>query len=407
MQLLRKRLGRFGEYKRKIEYNENYYDHSNVCLSGGIVNIEKTRYPDFLLWYSNCIFNNGPDKSGICEIRTDPFFHLYHDLDYLFNDEYPMNEIINDIIIIQQVVMEHYKEFFEKIRDDGIRKTIFTMYVMTSNKKRTTHDGKVKTGVHIVWPYIVIDIERALIMREAIINRMKKEKSDLSWDDIIDGKVYMHGLRMPYTTKDINSEEYYEISLIIDGHSNVINIDKEEIERNETLFFKLIRACSIRCITFTNVQTPHWNNIYNISVDIPSFERKRARVMPPEFNSAIIDSLTNIIRSITPYQNISIESIDKRILDGREESNPTYFIQVTSSMFDHGDKYCFNKNGYHNSAKIYFMINIQGLFQKCWCQCQTKYKTPCKYFKRLIRHENIEDILDILYTDRLFSQIDY
>jgi len=74
------------------------------------------------------------------------------------------------------------------------------------------------------------------------------------------------------------------------------------------------------------------------------------------------------------YRNTKI--IDMTRLIGDDEF-PFYFVRVDSS-------FCMNIRDEHNHNSIYFLINKHGLYQKCFCTCDTtegRAFGPCKKYR--------------------------
>jgi len=60
------------------------------------------------------------------------------------------------------------------------------------------------------------------------------------------------------------------------------------------------------------------------------------------------------------YRNTEVVDVTMR----NGENYPYFFVR-TDSLF------CLNKGGEHSHNNIYFLINERGMYQKCFCQCET------------------------------------
>jgi hypothetical protein len=108
---------------------------------------------------------------------------------------------------------------------------------------------------------------------------------------------------------------------------------------------------------------------------IPSLATKQ-----PLKNIVILQQVEDLIRaSHIIYKEICVD----RNKCYATQSNRHFYINVKGK----GSNYCLNKKGIHNSVNIYFFIQKDGLYQRCYCRCQTRereFGQTCKQFKHFI-----------------------
>jgi hypothetical protein len=198
----------------------------------------------------------------------------------------------------------------------------------------TRQVGNKILGVHVVYQnvtYTTVDEAKTLVKLFSIIEG-------------VDSSVYSTGLRVIGSVKPGQSVERKHVYLpILRVTNNVIHHIESCVTPNTLML--------------TNIRLSHTNRA-PVSKSI-MFSTTRDKMssddcMIPE-TSLIHPEYDNCITDVTHY-------IDD------------YFIANSCS------KYCTNINREHNSASVYFVINVRSkqMYQKCFCKCQNK---TCKTYK--------------------------
>lgn len=142
---------------------------------------------------------------SLVEMRGD-VFRFFMDLDLLFGS--PMKEQRWDMLIenmaehINQAIMACFPEV-------PSTSPIFFFTVLENVAYVKKPEGKVKRGVHIVWPNLAVDQKRAMLLAVAAeiylsrsMGRVRDPtKGENSWRDVVDTSVYNSGLRIPGCAK--------------------------------------------------------------------------------------------------------------------------------------------------------------------------------------------------------------
>lgn len=172
-------------------------------------------------------------------------------------------------------------------------------------------------GIHIIfYDYLVCSNEAC-----EIIKNLKCDFGKL------DSSVYYTGLRMVYSWKKDIKQYYYPKYFYIERILS--NIECENIE--------IAKKTSI-----------HANN------KIPCLNTKQIQCMPVKNSNINTKFLENISAK---YKNITITSVKKYM---------NCYILYTDT------KYCTNIERDHNSRTVYFVVNNQKVYQKCFCRCSDK-----------------------------------
>ena len=356
-------------------------------------------------------------KNYIIERRT-PIFKFHIDID-VFDKEETSYEIIKDWILDVQKIM---KEFYPKLSSAQRCVIVCT----TDIKRNAIKLGKVfvKVGVHLIWPNIYTNQEYALTLRKAFIQKLeekhgKRPKWNI-WEDVFDDTVYtQNGLRMVGCSKMqrckpcrgranaegicpddkcngsglIDQGRIYQVTDVIDGSG--ITVDKV-LKTLEGDPLKLVLTTSIRTTeTNANKQTyPEWfdpnffehnDNLFKNNKK-KTFYRNTTSLTPEDSAGAKrlhLDNKQKLELDDERFENIqwwfkqkdlpldselpevyrNIQIIDVYVCKGNDES--IYYIVRTNCAF------CLNYGKEHASNTIYFIINKYGLYQKCFCRCDT------------------------------------
>jgi hypothetical protein len=80
-----------------------------------------------------------------------------------------------------------------------------------------------------------------------------------------------------------------------------------------------------------------------------------------------------------PYGSLDVGAIIFNLPDQNKKPRPKNYLVLVNGF---GSSYCMNKGDSHNSNKIYFVINKEGIHQRCHCTCKVDRKNgQCANFK--------------------------
>lgn len=322
-----------------------------------------------------------------------------------------------------------------------------------------------KTGVHLIWPHIQVTVLEALKIRSGLIQHFetkygRRDPANI-WEDVFDQSIYRsNGLRMvgsskleickfcrgkPSKTKicpggqcngylgKVDAKRAYRADTVINREGGVdepLKVCVLSSVKTE------VRTTSIRLdskATVTKMETPKWfdSTFFQDELDkhksvfapTPT-ERRNRRALLGEASENILGAeslgLTKrprlekgdprvvalqkwLRKSDLPdgfklpdvYRNTEV--VDLTIFSGDQQP---YYIARTDSLF------CLNKGSEHNNNNIYFLINENGFYQKCFCQCNTSEGRefgPCKDY-RSSPYQLPADVLKHFYPDRYRQQ---
>lgn len=365
-------------------------DYTHLLLDNGKLKIEPVYERDFLKRYSNDVYRKY--KHYICEIKT-PIFKLFSDLDFFDTKELSENDLLMYTGHIQSVISEF---FIEKDLDCQV-------IICTTDSKKTTIEGAeyIKTGVHLIWTNIYVSKQTALLLRKCLVQSLNMKfgsrSSYNSWDDVVDLTVYdQNGLRMIGSHKmgpcsvckrskkkicdkencismfngvrKVDEGRPYFPTFVLDGKGKQ---SKSELKRLKKNTFHTIIQTSIR--SDLKEETKHHPPIWFTFTEekkkkpkiIPGIEdQKGIKELKPKQRVADIDARLGKVQEFIrrhlpePYRKVNITDLFMC-------ENNIYVAQTDS-------KFCMNIDREHNGNHIYFCINKNEIYQKCFCRCDTE-----------------------------------
>jgi hypothetical protein len=296
--------------------------------------------------------------------QRDKVFKYMLDLDISDSHYWSVEEISELTKFIQKII----KEFFG---DDHST-------VCCTSPQKIKHN-KIHTGIHLIWNDLYVTSDTAMVIRDGLVQRLNKQKEivvEKPWKDIIDELVYTRvGYRMVGSdkfNKDEKVPENRELNLLFVMNTDGI-LRKTHYERLLNSPKDLILETSIRNVIDTykeigmKIVFPKW-----LEVDCSNI----AKTFGTSHNYSILSNkehilIENFIRKNLPkcYSRAFIKSISKY---------PDGNLLITTTS-----KYCMNIKRDHNSCGIYFFGCSDGIYQKCFCPCETlngRIKGYCKDF---------------------------
>lgn len=323
---------------------------------------------------------------------------------------------------------EHHKYLL----NDTIKVDKLTVIVCTTDVKLNTQKyGKTysKVGIHLIFPWLKVDTDSALKLRAGFIQHFYKKYGPRpvgtnEWEDVFDHTVYtQNGLRMVGCSKidrcnkckppfkftpgkvnkcpinkcngwgKIDVGRIYKITDVIsgDGTDNkdaLIELQNDELLATRTTSIRLLsekephpqdipgwyNLDDIIKLTNSNQLTlktliPTRTNISTLGVKQLNLDtnQSKARIKSEDNRRDMIEKWfrddTYLDWYLIPdvYRDISIDDV---ILNIPCVGDRYYTIRTTA-------RYCQNIEREHSSNGIYFILNRKGLYQKCFCRCNT------------------------------------
>lgn len=391
---------------------KDFKDITHLILSGekggGFQLVGADDEARFLTAYAKDLESHWPHY--IVEKRT-PVFKFHCDLDIkrkqMLSDE-SVTELIMDLIKCVRV-------FY----DATTAPSRFDVAVLR------TFGGK-KTGVHPIFPNLLVKAEQAMTIRQYFINYLMQKYGNMEgiqnpWEDVVDESVYKkNGLRMVGSHKTVPCPECKNKPLLqkhcekchFKGKLDIGRkyvpwkyFHNEQVDEEKTkqllVISRSIQWCSIRSLIAEPVSgfgMPKGCNIPEYSMPV---NKKGDAMMDKSGNPVLSKQLDTEVGtlSLLPEDHEAVKNVRNKVYLTKESErfksieehvkskafpevyrnvqvhnvftnqNETYY-QV--SVRGDGSRFCHNfMKGNHNSNSIYFYITPGGIFQRCYCRCNT------------------------------------
>ena len=327
---------------------------------------------------------------------------------------------MNYIVTIQDAI----RRFFPNLDAEENRKMFKCVMCAPVNAAVITRDEDgeqtgVKIGLHLHFPNLIVDKERALLFREACIAALQrdfpfsKEEMPEGWEGVVDYTVYeANGLRMLKSskffkckcnkklgctecdgTKKITTERSYDVQYVLNGDDGSIN-DAETTKAKDN-FVYAIELASIRVPKETKLDERFQKYVGCPSIKIvtKSYRGRTRRVhvddeqgkkgifvnRETENDLDLTDERLQILKGIFTRINEIYKHIEIKDAIWRGDSRKPYLcVRVDGE----GSSWCRNKKGDHGSSTIWFMLTSTHAYQRCFCSkdynnvnCR-KYSSP-------------------------------
>lgn len=200
---------------------------THLLLTQGSLMIHDSFVDDFLQVYADDV---RAECAPCISQRRSAVFPMYADLDMFL----PLETLCEDaVLLLTRVVNERAALFFQ---DEEQRAQVMRVIVCTkTGKAKRGEDGQYKHGVHLHWPHLHVNTDKALQLRLAMIEGLyqRRELDALlgfeagrpPWEVMVDESVYNSGLRMVGAPK--------ASKCVCFGKSDVIACDKCKRNNNQ------------------------------------------------------------------------------------------------------------------------------------------------------------------------------
>lgn len=168
---------------------------THTLMTGGVVGVPDRVYDDFLALYATEVKSKNKTLS-FSELKSDPFFCMYFDLD-LLDTGVTSKEVSGEMIgVIQSVIKSYYT--------GGTSDERFLCVVCDTTAKEIEREGVpnvTKNGYHITFPNLRVSLSQALQLRYSVVYELEKTMGARpatlnAWSEFIDRAPYANGLKM-------------------------------------------------------------------------------------------------------------------------------------------------------------------------------------------------------------------
>jgi hypothetical protein len=349
---------------------------THLMLNGGKLYIKNENMELFYENYYNSTIVQD-EKNYIVECRKDIFI-LFFDLDFLLNEEkYKKikennNKIFIEIFrIINDIIYDFFDKYYECIITTAETKKVKKLCKSEENPENIVQKENFKVGFHLHFPEIITNKKIVMEIRKTCLIRLKKytEYFENKISDIIDEHVYTGpGLRLTYSKKGhfiSQTKEFIDegrpYTLFLTLRNNEENTDMLNLYQDKKLLIKHTSIITQETDIINIKNNPNLNCEECEEIENENYEYDNKT---GSWNRLLKDDVRHIeiLRFFNTYvKDYSTKDI-KRIFYSDNEN-----VYILCSV----SKYCNNIGRNHNSEHIYFKLNSLGIFQRCFCKCDT------------------------------------
>lgn len=348
---------------KRICSNNNFNNKSNishVLMDGGVLSIPFDRLDSFYELCVQCIKSNEP--IFVVEQKTE-FYNFFLDIDYKNENQLEFDEIQT----ISKTIFSKVKKFCKEDQK-----------LIVSISKPKKKDGKIKTGIHINFPGLVVNQEGSIQLMYHIIHTLSTIYPETDWFKFIDASVYGNsknktkgsGFRMPWSHKKSKHEECQgkgcEVCQNTGKITEGVYLPILELYKNEEKF--LDQTPNVEMLWLTTIRTDcSESDCINIpeAVELPKVVQKVEKSFTKaQTKNEIVDSELNAL----------LETFIRKYLQGQENSRVTKIFKGKNNyLIQTNSKFCENLGRNHSSNHIWFYIynKDQTICQRCFCTCKT------------------------------------
>lgn len=330
---------------REKGYHHKTDQLTHVSLSKGSYCIPYSAMHEFHKVCAESISRNEP--LHFVEVKGE-LFRFFVDVDYKSKLALEPSEVQS----LSQAIYESVKKY---IADPSLSKAI----VCITKPKQLGESSGFKTGIHMIWPDVVVDSFLASLLSKQLIMDLEGAfgpRQDQPWSDVIDASVYKHkktGLRMKFCSKPEDATRIYKPTYVFGD--DTLNLKDWSIA-------DLLDLCSIRTdkVDKTHILRDEIeDNLIHQEEEAQFIAQTGCSELAPVDDIQCSTLEEYIRRNFTKHKITKLRKVLK--VDKKDK----YIIFVDS-------KFCLNMNRCHKSNNVYFIATKEGIAQRCFCNCKTK-----------------------------------
>ena len=367
---------------------------SHVLMDGGILSVPFDRLDDFYDICIQCI------KSGehifVVEQKTE-IYNFFVDIDYQDDEPLSLEEIKN-----------YSQTIFSKVKSFSNEKQTCIISLAKPKKK----NGKIKSGIHLNFPYMFVDQHRAIQLMYHLLHTLGEIYPSIDWPKFIDPAVYGSlktrakgsGFRMPWSHKKSKHEFCNGDGCVECNHSgkltevsylpvymlekyNITELPIEDPPMKELLWLTTLRTnkSTVECVRVPDI-------VYQEST-------KQNKKREGDFTDT---QTKNVV--VNEILRQKIENFVNKHMKGQESARVHKIFKWNKNfVIETNSHFCENLNKNHSSNRIYFYIYTKDktIIQKCFCTCETTHDRKygfCKDFSGRA-HFLYPTICEIMFPD--------
>jgi len=334
---------------------------THTLFDGGRIAVPPKSMPTFLDAYAESLQHG--DRLYVVERRT-PLFRMLADFDFFCTGKtLSLDDILDTLRVTQQLLGEMFPTESRRL------------VVCTAPSKLVTKEGKqwVKTGFHAVWPDLWVSEPTANLVRDALLERLESVLGEIEgpggWGEVLDRSVYTgNGLRMIGSRKG----HYVDKKFVDEGRVyTVVRVFDNNCQPHQesawiTDYLRVVQETSLRSDGLLKPPMasklanplPQWILAIQKTTKQTTEKSKNKRGAHSILvtNDDKTKALNALLGIAFPNGNHQVRQINAN------KGGSSYIVKSTS-------KHCMNKGGEHNGCDVYFVVDKNHIYQRCYCRC--------------------------------------
>ena len=383
--------------------DENVKLRTHNLMDGGELSVPDNEYDNFLRVCTDSICDG--EKLFIVEQRSYPDYKLFFDFDIFCYERIDCNEFY---VNVSKLVVSTLNELF----DDTIG--FFELICSVNDCKQARKNQKecYKYGIHIVIPTIVVNKEKMMRIRDAVVQKFQnnlEKNGPTPWADDIDKVVYeKNGFRMNFSRKGSKCKcsqkqrdfcekcggsgkvdegrPYVPYFTMMNDYSCIFHGANMEFD----FVYDMLKKTSIRItgeyrtVEF-NKSLPSWFE------DSSLFDEPDGWITQVPKKRRLTEGHNSIESKLENKQDLSMCDIEKldawfQTMCNKKQLPKEYkgiVIQKAFSFTSNNvrsniiaridSQYCMNIGREHATNTVYMLVNTltKKAYMKCYCRCDT------------------------------------
>lgn len=396
---------RLGKWYRARADGDPDHPVTHTMQNGGVLSVPDGELDKLYTALGEDLAGDPQCRFFVSEQRT-PVFPMYYDVD-LGKDAAEARKEAYALVV--RAAREDVRSFFR----GATEARQFDAVVCTV--------GDDFSGVHVYFPRLLVDKDRAELIRFSLVARLQHEARDLvgNWEAVVDEGVYRFGLRMPGARKLVEctqckavrgapdpncpgmcdrrgrqcvDRQYRFFALFSDVEDAKTDAHREALRTNWTY---LLQQTSLRRPAGVPL-TPGF-------AEYPGCPRpSTAKLRFPKKNELPRSSPAwpMIERAVRRFAGEYYQLDVQRVFIPADNRYVMVFVSGKNATF------CPNIKDYHRSARVWFKILQSGIELRCQCKCKkAEGRRPCsEYRSHTIPLDR--ELIDVLFPNNMFRRRD-
>jgi len=161
-------------------------EKTHTSMDGAVLSVSREYILEFYMQYATGLRQN--ESYYICE-RPSKVCKMFCDFDFMQSKEVKLKEFVNYVDILTKAINILFNNEYNVMILRAPSKLI------ESNNEDEEDITKIKSGYHLIWPEVYVELRMAKLLRAIFVELLGHENNEYDWDSILDPQVYSSGLR--------------------------------------------------------------------------------------------------------------------------------------------------------------------------------------------------------------------